>query len=187
MLLKHKYMSNSVFARKYVPEFVYGGIDGAITTFAVVAGSIGASLSAGVVLILGFANLFADGFSMAVSNYLATKSQTEVHKGHTDYKEIEHLAKHPVKTALATFISFVIIGFIPLFSFLMAFLFPSLASYQVLAAFILTGMALAFVGAVKGYVIKEHWFRSTMETLAIGGIAAILAFAVGYFLRGIAG
>ena len=52
----------------YLEEFVYGATDGAVTTFAVVAGVVGASLSPSVVLILGFANLFADGFSMAVGN-----------------------------------------------------------------------------------------------------------------------
>jgi VIT1/CCC1 family predicted Fe2+/Mn2+ transporter len=56
---------------------VYGGLDGIITTFAVVAGVTGAALSAGVVLILGFANLIADGISMAVGDYLSTKSENE--------------------------------------------------------------------------------------------------------------
>lgn len=60
-----------------ISDFVYGGIDGAVTTFAVVAGVSGASLSPGIVLVLGFANLFADGFAMAVGNYLATKSHIE--------------------------------------------------------------------------------------------------------------
>ena len=69
---------NQKFQKKYLPEFVYGAIDGSVTTFAVVAGAIGASLSAGIILILGFANLFADGFSMAISNYLSTKSQNEL-------------------------------------------------------------------------------------------------------------
>jgi len=55
--------------KRYLADFVYGGTDGAITTFAIVAGAMGASLSAVVILILGFANLFADGFSMAASNY----------------------------------------------------------------------------------------------------------------------
>ena len=61
----------------YLSDFVYGGIDGSVTTFAVVAGVVGASLSPSIVLILGFANLFADGFSMAVGNYLSTKSKRE--------------------------------------------------------------------------------------------------------------
>ena len=51
---------------KYLGEFVYGGIDGGVTTFAVVAGAVGAHLDTSIVLILGFANLIADGFSMSV-------------------------------------------------------------------------------------------------------------------------
>lgn len=58
----------------YLRDFVYGANDGIITTFAVVAGVAGADLSASIVLILGFANLLADGFSMAMSNYLGEKS-----------------------------------------------------------------------------------------------------------------
>ena len=58
-------------------DFIYGSVDGAVTTFAVVAGVMGASLSSNIILILGFANLFADGFSMAVANYQATKAQSE--------------------------------------------------------------------------------------------------------------
>lgn len=58
-------------------DFIYGSIDGAVTTFAVVAGASGATLSPSVVLILGFANLFGDGFSMAIGNYLATKARKE--------------------------------------------------------------------------------------------------------------
>ncbi len=56
---------------------VYGGLDGIITTFAVVAGVAGAGLELGVVLILGFANLIADGLSMAIGDYLSTKSEQE--------------------------------------------------------------------------------------------------------------
>lgn len=58
----------------YVGAAVLGGIDGCVTTFAVVAGTLGGGFSAKVLLVLGFANLFADGFSMAVSNYSGTKS-----------------------------------------------------------------------------------------------------------------
>jgi len=62
---------------RYIKSSVYGGLDGIITTFAVVAGVAGASLSAGVVLILGFANLIADGLSMAIGDYLSTKAENE--------------------------------------------------------------------------------------------------------------
>lgn len=58
-------------------DFIYGSIDGAVTTFAIVAGVVGASLSPGIILILGFANLFADGFSMAAANYQASKARNE--------------------------------------------------------------------------------------------------------------
>lgn len=64
-------------AQSYLRDFVYGAIDGTVTTFAVVAGVVGADLSASVIIVLGAANLVADGFSMAVSNYLGTKSQQE--------------------------------------------------------------------------------------------------------------
>jgi VIT1/CCC1 family predicted Fe2+/Mn2+ transporter len=61
----------------YLHDWVYGGIDGAVTTFAIVAGVVGAQLSNRVVLILGIANLVADGFSMAASNYSGTKTEHE--------------------------------------------------------------------------------------------------------------
>jgi vacuolar iron transporter family protein len=58
-------------------DFIYGSFDGSVTTFAIVAGAVGASLSPLIVLILGFANLAADGFSMAAGNYQATKARIE--------------------------------------------------------------------------------------------------------------
>ena len=64
-------------AVSYLRDFVYGAIDGAVTTFAVVAGARGANLGDSVVVILGVANLLADGFSMAVSNYLGTRAERE--------------------------------------------------------------------------------------------------------------
>ena len=63
----------------YLGEFVYGGIDGIVTTFAVVSASVGSKQPVAVVIILGFANLIADGFSMGISAYLSTKSEREVY------------------------------------------------------------------------------------------------------------
>jgi VIT1/CCC1 family predicted Fe2+/Mn2+ transporter len=79
-------------AGKYIKSIVYGGMDGIVTTFAVVAGVNGASLSAGVVLILGFANLFADGLSMSIGDYLSTKSEQEYQKAERAREawEVEH-------------------------------------------------------------------------------------------------
>src|SRR5256885_14766091 len=59
----------------YLRDWIYGGIDGSVTTFAVVTGVTGSGLSTLVILIMGFANLVADGFSMAASNYLGTKAE----------------------------------------------------------------------------------------------------------------
>lgn len=62
---------------EYLGDFVYGGLDGIVTTFAVVSGVAGAQLSASIILILGVANLLADGFSMATGAYLSAKSKRE--------------------------------------------------------------------------------------------------------------
>lgn len=69
---------NSATHHSYLGDFVLGAIDGTVTTFAVVTGAAGAGLSTGVALILGFANLVADGFSMAVGNYLNVQSARHV-------------------------------------------------------------------------------------------------------------
>lgn len=77
---------------KYIKSAVYGGLDGIITTFAVVAGVAGAALSSGIVLILGFANLIADGLSMAIGDYLSTKSEQEYQNAERrrEQWEVEH-------------------------------------------------------------------------------------------------
>jgi len=62
---------------KYIKSIIYGGLDGTITTFAAVAGVAGAALSPGVVLIMGLANLAADGLSMSIGDYLSSKSESE--------------------------------------------------------------------------------------------------------------
>jgi VIT1/CCC1 family predicted Fe2+/Mn2+ transporter len=62
---------------QFIKSIIYGGLDGIITTFAVVAGVAGASLQPAIVLILGFANLIADGISMAIGDYLSTRAEQE--------------------------------------------------------------------------------------------------------------
>jgi len=71
--------------QNYLRDWIYGGIDGSVTTLAVVTGVAGAQLSYWVILVLGFANLFADGFSMAASNYLGTKAELD------DWRRLEHI------------------------------------------------------------------------------------------------
>jgi len=99
--LDHKHTHEAIRKRlgagpniSYLRDWIYGGIDGAVTTFAIVAGVVGAELSAGIVLVLGVANLLADGFSMAASNYSGTKAEID------DYErvraaEIRHIKNHP--------------------------------------------------------------------------------------------
>lgn len=77
----------------YLGEFVYGGIDGSVTTFAVVAGASGAELSSGVILILGFANLLADGFAMSVGAFLSAKTQRQNFEKHraVEFWEVDNM------------------------------------------------------------------------------------------------
>jgi VIT1/CCC1 family predicted Fe2+/Mn2+ transporter len=98
MDLEHDHSADAIaerFARapksSYIRDWVYGGIDGAVTTFAIVAGVVGAQLSYGVIVILGLANLLADGLSMAAGNYSATKSEVD------DIKRIREVEKRHIR------------------------------------------------------------------------------------------
>lgn len=101
MKLEHSHLPADVHHRireakapNYLRDWVYGGIDGSITTFAIVAGVVGAALSANIVIILGIASLFADGISMAAGNYSATKTEVDELER---VREIEyrHIQQHP--------------------------------------------------------------------------------------------
>lgn len=78
----------------YLRDMVYGAMDGAVTTFAVVSSVAGAGLQPAIVLIMGFANLIADGFSMAVGNYVATRSEYELRDKARRLEE-QHIEKYP--------------------------------------------------------------------------------------------
>lgn len=75
-------------------DFVYGSIDGTITTFAIVAGVEGANLAPSIIIALGFANVLADGFSMAASNYSGTKAELDDIKRLRQI-EVRHLQNNP--------------------------------------------------------------------------------------------
>jgi|TARA_Y100000310_G_scaffold123_2_gene166 VIT1/CCC1 family predicted Fe2+/Mn2+ transporter len=95
----HKRTTFLSFQKEYIAEFVYGGIDGTITTYAVVAGAAGAELALPIVLILGFANLIADGFAMSVGSYFYAKAEHESYEKHRaiEYWEIENLREKEVE------------------------------------------------------------------------------------------
>ena len=159
---------------KYLKSIVYGGLDGIITTFAIVAGVAGASLSSSIVMILGFANLIADGFSMAVGDYLSTKAELEISKS----------KKSPIKNGVVTFLSFIIFGLIPLLSYLADFAFE--IKFNVfLISILLTIFALFLLGIAKYKITGKHWVISSIETVLIGGVAAAIAYFVGYLVSAI--
>ncbi len=220
----------------YLGEFVYGGIDGSVTTFAVVAGAAGANLESSVVIILGFANLIADGFSMSVGSYLSTKSEIQNYEKHKkiEYWEVDHLpekekeeireiyadkgfegellekvvdtitankdrwvdvmmkeelemseeSRSPIKMAATTFISFLILGFIPLFIYILDYFVPLGENINLfLVSSTLTTLVFMGIGFLKSYVTQTNHLRGILETLLLGGIAAILAYFVGDILE----
>ena len=211
--------------RGLVRDMIYGGIDGSVTTFAIVAGVAGAGLSPFVIVALGLANVLADGFSMAAGNYSGTKAERDdirrirvVEQRHIEQNpegerlEVrEILAQkglaghvldeateaicarrdtwialmlegeyglsgvdpHPMRAAMATFGAFLLAGMVPLLPFLVglpgAF---TLSTCMTLAVFFV-------IGALKSRWSLQPWWSSGLETLAIGGAAAALAYVVG--------
>ena len=224
---------------QYLGDIVYGGLDGIITTFAVVSGVAGADLGSNVVLILGLANLFADGFSMATGAYLSSKSGQEYYEqewqreawevenfpegeraelkvvyrseGYSE-EEAQSLVeiqsrdpkrwvkammvaelglipdeRKPFLSGLATLISFVVAGSVPLLVYLVG-LFTKISpdvSFPISVG--LSGLALFGLGVAKVFVTERSIFRSGLEMLLIGGLAAGVAYLIGALLKGIGG
>lgn len=222
-------------AGEYLGEFVYGAIDGTITTFATVSGAAGAALSPGIVVILGFANLIADGFSMASGNFLSERSHRDyikeerkreaweiknVPEGEKEEirqiflkkgfkgKDLENAVrvitsnrkvwidtmmkeelgllesnKSPWKTAAMTYFGFLIIGIIPLLAYLLSFFSPIFQKNTFAIAVGMTIAALFIIGAVKRLITRKNLWLSALETIFVGGAAAVIAYYVGFFLR----
>jgi len=224
--------------QSYLKDMVYGGIDGTITTFAVVSGVVGAELAAGIVVILGLANLFADGFSMAVSNFLGTKAEEQflnkvrvqeqleiklipegereeirqiyARKGFegelleqvvdviTSDEEVwidtmlleEHSMQldgpEPGRAALWTFVAFLIAGFVPVSPFIIDLLLDDGLANPFLWSSIATVVTFFAIGVFKAQVVNMNKLKAGLETIAVGGMAAVLAYGVGWLLRGVA-
>lgn len=173
---------NSVKKYRWLPDFVYGGIDGSVTTFAVVAGVKGADLSVAIILILGFANLFADGFAMAVGKYSSDKATLQHMKddGETPQRMSEI---NPIKGGFYTFLSFNLIGLIPLLGYLIGPALNLNDDQTFVAASLFTLFALFLIGVIKGSIVKINRLFAGIETMLIGGLAAVIAYYVGYFVE----
>lgn len=221
----------------YLGEFVYGGIDGCVTTFAVVAGSAGAGLGSDVILILGFANLFADGFAMSVGSYLSAKAEKENYEKHKrrEYWEVENwrekeieevreiyankgfkgalleqvvsvitadkdrwvdvmmkeelgmqdASKAPIQSGIMTFISFVLVGFVPIVVYLTDYIFDLQSENTFTWSAILTGLSFIAIGYLKSIVNHTSKKKGILETLILGAIAALVAYFLGDFLEGL--
>lgn len=215
-----------------VSDAVLGGIDGCVTTFAVVAGAVGAGFPASVALILGLANLIADGFSMAASNYESIKAHQE-NIDATIKNEEEHIREipegeqeeirqifqgkgfsgdllekvvdtiiqdrrlwvetmlteeyglqkagpNPWKSAIVTFLAFLLVGTVPLLPFLF---FQLDMQFQFYVSAALAGMVFLGIGMVKGLIFQKAVVRSGVGTLLTGGGASALAYLTGMLLR----
>ena len=218
---------------RYLSEFVYGGIDGSITTFAVVAGATGANLDTSIVIVLGFANLLADGFSMSIGAFLSAKTnvqrankraraaaslfesnQTKARervitffqsKGfdgsllaqnvdfvmHDKERFVNTLVseanetterKSPSMVGWATYVSFILMGLVPLLCFVWDYAI-GFNGDKFLWSSLFTGCAFVLIGFLKSYVTLESIWKGIAETLALGALAAAVAFFVGDWLE----
>lgn len=157
-------------ARHYIRELIYGANDGIITTFAVVAGVSGGGLSLAVVLIIGAANLLADGLSMAVGNYLSIRA-------HESVLEAEGLPEEeaaPFRHGLATFAAFVIAGTVPLLPYAIPGSFNRFA-----LSMTITLSELFAVGAARALIGNARWWRAGLEMLILGAVVAAVAYGGG--------
>ena len=223
--------------QSYLKDLVYGGTDGTITTFAVVSGVVGASLDTGIVVILGLANLLADGFSMAVSNFLGTRAERQflqkmraeeqeeirlipdgereeirqiyARKGFdgelleqvvevitSDEKvwvdtmlQVEHglllEGPEPGKAAWFTFVAFLSAGAVPIVPFIVNLIVDDGIPVPFLWSSIATAVTFIAIGVFKARVVGTSRIFAGLETVAVGGTAAVLAYGVGWLLRGI--
>jgi vacuolar iron transporter family protein len=152
---------------RYLPDLVFGANDGIITTLAVVSGVVGAALSPSVILILGFANLIADGFSMGASNVLSRRSDPQ----NGALPNLSTVANH----GLATFLGFILAGVVPL----LAYLLPFFEGERFAAATALALGTLFAVGASRAAFTGRGWLASGLEMLILGALAAAVAYGVG--------
>ena len=158
-------------ARHYIRDVVYGANDGIITTFAVVAGVTGGALSPRAVLIVGAANLFADGLSMGVGNYLSIRS----HESARAAQDLPEEEANPARHGIATFLAFSAAGSIPLVPYVL----PLVDGRSLGASVVLTFAALFVVGSLRALVTIDRWWMAGLEMLGLGAVVAVAAYGSG--------
>jgi len=156
-------------AQHYMRDLVYGANDGIITTFAVVAGVAGGALSSQAVLIVGAANLFADGLSMGVGNYLGIRS----HESARAAQGLDEEEASPARHGIATFLAFVVAGAIPLVPYVLP------VTHTAFLSAALTLLALFAVGSLRSLVTIDRWWTAGLEMLGLGAVVAVAAYASG--------
>lgn len=166
------------FDPRLLKAAVFGANDGIVTTFAVVAGVAGAHLSAQVVLIMGVANMVADGLAMGLGDYLGERSERQMRNSS------HHVGRGVWHTGLVTFIAFILAGSLPLFPYLAHSIGLTInETWQFPLSIFTTGSALFCVGAVRTFFTKCSVWRGGLEMLGIGAIAAIAAYGFGGFVE----
>lgn len=161
----------AAIVRHYIRDLVYGANDGIITTFAVVAGVAGGALSHTAVLVVGVANLAADGLSMGVGNFLSIRA----HESARETEQLPEEEAHPARHGIATFLAFVIAGAIPLAPYLV----PGMTNERFAWSVTLTLAALFGVGAARTLVTTERWWKTGLEMLMLGALVAASAYGAG--------
>jgi VIT1/CCC1 family predicted Fe2+/Mn2+ transporter len=158
-------------SRHYIRDVIYGANDGIITTFAVIAGVTGGALLPRTVLIVGVANLLADGLSMGFGNYLSIRS----HESALEAANLPIQETRPARHGLATFAAFVLIGAIPLLPYGL----PDTALDRFSLSAFLTLAALFGVGASRALVTLDRWWTAGLEMLLLGVVVAAAAYGSG--------
>ncbi len=158
-------------AQHYIRDLVYGANDGIITTFAVVAGVTGGSLSLRAILVVGTANLLADGLSMGVGNYLSIQA----HESAREVQDLPEEEARPVRHGLATFGAFALAGALPLLPYVL----PELTLDRFVFSIALTLAALFGIGAARALVTADRWWVSGVEMLSLGAVVAAVAYGSG--------
>ncbi len=165
--------------RHYIRDLVYGANDGVITTFAVVAGVTGGTLTSATVLVLGVANLLADGLSMGVGNYLGIRSEERVREA----QRLPEQEAFPFRHGLATFLAFVVAGAVPL----LPYIFPGDTTNRFFVSTVLSLSVLFAVGAARARVGTGTLWTNGLEMLGLGAVVGAAAYYAGAFVARIVG